>query len=308
MWRWPGTTLAACSMICRPTAHEPVNAIVWMRGSATSALPASSPPGSRCSASSGTPPACSASTTALAHRRGLLGGLEDDGVAGRQRGGGHAAGDRQREVPRRDHAGHASGDVAHRVALTRQLQQRAALAQRERALGVVLEEVDRLADVGVGLGPGLAGLADGQGGELEAAAAQDAGGAGERGGAVGGGLARPGLVAGLGADDRVLDVLFGRLVGVGDDAGRLRRVDGGELAAGHHGVADQHRDLERELGVERSQRLQRLAADGLAAQLEQRLVAERGHGASRSSAVFAPPAAAARKESLAVFSSRRRTR
>ena len=67
MWRWPGTTLAARSRICRPTAQEPVNAIVWMRGSATSALPASSPPGSRCSASSGTPPACSASTTALAH-------------------------------------------------------------------------------------------------------------------------------------------------------------------------------------------------------------------------------------------------
>ena len=74
-------------------------------------------------------------------------------------------------------------------------------------------------------------------------------------------------------------------------------------------LADQHRHLERELGVERGERLQRLAADGLAAQLEQRFVAERGgHGASRSWAVVVPLAAAARKESLAVFSSRRRTR
>ena len=53
----------------------------------------------------------------------------------------------------------------------------------------------------------------------------------------------------------------------------------------HDVLADQHRDLERQLGVERGERGQRLAADGLAAQLEQRFVAERGHGASRSSAV-----------------------
>ena len=91
------------------------------------------------------------------------------------------------------------GDVAHRVALARQLDQRAAVVERERALRVVLEEVDRLADVAVGLGPRLAGLADGQRGELEPARAQDAGGAGERGGALGGGLARPGRLAVLGA-------------------------------------------------------------------------------------------------------------
>ena len=100
---------------------EPVKTIVWMRGSATSALPGSSPPGSRLSASCGTPPACSASTIGLRARGRLLGGLEHDGVAGRQRGGDHAGGDREREVERRDHAGDAAGDVAHRVALARHL-------------------------------------------------------------------------------------------------------------------------------------------------------------------------------------------
>ena len=286
-WRWPGTTLAACSRICRPTAQEPVKTSVWMRGSATSALPASSPPGSRRERVERDAAGVQGVDDGLGARGRLLGGLEHDRVAGRQRGADHARGDRQREVPRRDHAGHAAADVAHRVALARQLDQRLAAVERERALRVVLEEVDRLADVAVGLGPGLAGLADGERGELQAARAQDAGGARERGGAIGGGLARPGLVALLGAADGVLDVRCGGLVRVGDDAGGRARVDGGEDAAGDDVLPDQHRDLERQLGVERVQRGQRLAADGLAAQLEQRFV-HKGHGASRSSAVSVP--------------------
>ena len=75
IWRWPGCSFAAVSRMFRPAAQEPVKTIVWMRGSLTSALPGSSPPGSRCSASSGTPAACSASTTAFAHAGACSAGL-----------------------------------------------------------------------------------------------------------------------------------------------------------------------------------------------------------------------------------------
>ena len=54
-----------------------------------------------------------------------------------------------------------------------------------------------------------------------------------------------------------------------------------------------------------------LLARGGAAQLEHRLVAERGqraHGAASSSSIGRPLACSARKDSLLVFSSRRRTR
>ena len=50
----------------RPTAPEPVKAIVCTRGSRTNAAPTSPKPGSSDSASRGTPPSCSASTSAPA--------------------------------------------------------------------------------------------------------------------------------------------------------------------------------------------------------------------------------------------------
>ena len=100
-------------------------------------------------------------------RGGLLRGLEHDAVAGREAGGDHPGGDRQ--------AGSSTGPttattprgrVAERVALARELDEPVAGLERDRLLRVVLEEVDRLADVGVGLVPRLAAFADGQGGEL----------------------------------------------------------------------------------------------------------------------------------------------
>ena len=75
MWRWPGTIVLAVCRMFSPAATEPVKTIVWMRGSATSALPGSSPPGRSDSASCGTPPACSASTMAFAHAGACSAGL-----------------------------------------------------------------------------------------------------------------------------------------------------------------------------------------------------------------------------------------
>ena len=42
------------------------------------------------------------------HQSGLLGRLHDDGVPGNQGGGGHAAQDREWEIPRCDDHGHAA--------------------------------------------------------------------------------------------------------------------------------------------------------------------------------------------------------
>ena len=53
------------------------------------------------------------------HRRGLLGRLEDHRVAGDQRGGHHARGDGEGEVPRRDHHAHSPGLVGEPVRLSR---------------------------------------------------------------------------------------------------------------------------------------------------------------------------------------------
>ena len=71
------------------------------------------------------------------------------------------------------------------VALARDLQQRRPRVELDRPARVVLEEVDRLADVGVGLAPRLGALAHGQRGELEAALAQPRRGAHQRRGALG---------------------------------------------------------------------------------------------------------------------------
>ena len=114
--------------------------------------------------------------------RRLLGRLHDDGVAGDEGGGGHAAEDRQREVPRRDDDGDAARLVEVLVLLAGHVAA-LRLGQAEHLAGVVLAEVDRLGDVGVGLAPGLAALVDLPGGQLEAAAAQDVGGTEEQIGA-----------------------------------------------------------------------------------------------------------------------------
>ena len=46
---------------------------------------------------------------------GLLGGFDDGGVAGDQRGDGHAGADRERKIPRGDDRGHAARFVEDEV-------------------------------------------------------------------------------------------------------------------------------------------------------------------------------------------------
>ncbi len=94
----------------------------------------------------------------------LLGGLEDDRVAGGQSSRRHSGRDREREVPGRDDRNHAARPVRHRVALAGDLRQRRAVAEPDGLARVVLAEVDRLADVRVGLGPRLRALPHCKGG------------------------------------------------------------------------------------------------------------------------------------------------
>ena len=187
---------AALRRISCPTGDEPVNAIVCTRGSRTSAAPTSPSPGQQRERVGG-----HARLAQRAHEheraaRRLLGGLEHDGVAGREPRGDHPAGDRDREVPGRDHGDDAARAVAERVALARHLQQLGAGLELDGAARVVLEEVDRLAHVGVRLRPRLGALAHLQRGDLEPVLAQPGGGAREDRGALRGRPAAPLALAG----------------------------------------------------------------------------------------------------------------
>ena len=53
-WRWPGRCTAAVSLMCRPTAFEPVNTMIATSGCSTSRAPTSSPsPGRNCTVPGG---------------------------------------------------------------------------------------------------------------------------------------------------------------------------------------------------------------------------------------------------------------
>ena len=244
--------------------------------------------------------------------RRLLGRLEHNGVTGGERRRRHPARDRQREVPRRDDRDDAARHVAQLVALAGNLEQRPSAVELDRRPRVVLEEVDRLADVGVGLAPRLGAFAHLQRGELEPPLAQPAGGGDQRRGAPGGADRAPGLGAGAARRRRHggIDVAGGRRRGLGDDPLWPSRIGRYESVAGPRVLADPHRHAQRELGVDRRQRVGEPAAHRGAPQLEDRLVGERrrAHGAASSCSSATPRACSARKDSLLVFSSSRRTR
>src|SRR5205807_8828010 len=103
---------------------------------------------------------------------------------------------------------YAARYVAQRVALAGRLLDLGAAVERDGASGVVAQEVDRLGDVGVGLGPRLGALAHAQRGELVTARAHPLGGALERGGALGGGCGRPRARGAAGDVERAVDVVL----------------------------------------------------------------------------------------------------
>jgi hypothetical protein len=240
-------------------------------------------------------------------RRRLLGGLQHGGVAGGKRGRGHAAGDGQREVPGGDHHGHAARDVSHRVALARRLHEVAPALELDRLVGVVLEEVDRLADVGVRLGPGLRALAHLERRQLEPALPQARGGVPEHARTFAGGPGAPLAEPALGGLDRRGGLGLAGAAGVRDHpAGRagVRRV---EALGGARVSPDQDRHRQRQPGVQLTQGLEQRLAHRRAAQLQDGLV-RKGHGAASSSSIDMPRCWSPRNDSFEVFSRSRRTK
>ena len=171
----PGVS-AAARTISRPTALEPVKAITCTRGSRTSAAPTSPNPGSSEMAPGGHAGLVQRLAPARQRRRRrLLGRLQHHRVARGQRRprssrrGSPAGSSRARSRrPRR------AARSASRCARPAPGAARAPASSAQRLARVVLEEVDRLAHVGVGLGPRLRALAHLERRQLEAALAQDA--------------------------------------------------------------------------------------------------------------------------------------
>ena len=208
------------------------------------------------------------------------------------------------------------GAPAQLVALAGQLDQVAAragtrglLLQLDRGARVVLEEVDRLADVAVGLAPRLRRLADLERADLQPPLAQPGGGLHQHLGALDRGPCAPVLEAAAGEVERMVDVGLARHGGLGDDPLRVAGVGRDQRAAVAGVVADPDRDLDHRLGVEGLQRAVQLCADRRSSQLQDGLIGERLHeGAASSSSSGVPRACSYRNDSLDVFSSSRRTR
>ena len=186
--------------------------------------------------------------------RGLLGGLEDHRVAGRQGRARHARQDRQREVPRRDDGDHAAGLPQVVVDLAPQLAQPSGPQQLGRLPAVVFDEVDRLGDVGVRLPPGLARLVDDPGGQLRAPLAHELRGSLEHPRAFRGASVAPPGEGLLGRCHRAVDILGRGGGGAPDDLVRSRRVPGEQALGGlDGGAADHERVLATELLAHRGQ-------------------------------------------------------
>ena len=195
------------------------------------------------------------------------------------------------------------GVVAQLVALAGHLQQRSALRELDGPARVVLEEVDRLADVGVGLAPRLRRLADLERGDLEPPLAQPLGGGDQHLGAPLGRRVRPRprrARASASAASTSSGVADG---GLGHDALGRAGVGGDQLVALAALVADPHRHAHRRPRVVLLQRARELRADRRPPQLEDRLVLELlhavlGSGLASSSEIATPRACSCRNESL----------
>ena len=105
----------------------------------------------------------------------FAGRLDHDSVAGDQRRDRHAAKDGEGEIPRRDHDAHAERQITHLIALAGQLHHGLRTGQTSHLPCVVFAEIDGLGDFGFRFGPGLTGLKDQPGIELELAFANDGG-------------------------------------------------------------------------------------------------------------------------------------
>ena len=225
--------------------------------------------------------------------------------------------DREREVPRRDH-----GDDAARARSASSLRSpgtwKSALAavERDRAAGVVLEEVDRLADVGVGLGPRLARTRGPRARRARRRRSRSQAAAATRSAAArsAAGRRRPRRRTPRGGGlHRRVDLGVGGRGGEGDDAVGVAGSVETSSSPSRALVADPARGPRSGSCASSSASAVARAASRTDARRSSsdRLVGEGrqvGHGAASSSSSERPAACSCRKDSLVVFSSSRRTR
>ena len=268
-------TSAAARAICTPTGIDPVNAIVCTPGCGTSAAPASPSPGSSEIADAGTPPARSAWTSIRAQPGDCSAGLSTTALPVASAAAviphGIATGKFQGAItattPRGPYViSFRSPGTCNKCGPAREL---------DRAAGIVLEEVDRLAHVGVGLGPGLRALTDLEGRELEPALAQPRRRPDQRRRPVLGADRAPVAKPALGLGDSVGDLRGGGAGGDRDDVVRLAGVGRVQLLADALARADHHRNVQRQRPGQAAEGLLELGAHGRSSQLEHRLVGER---------------------------------
>ena len=296
----------------RPTGPEPVNAIVATSGWRASAAPASPSPGSSAIAPGRHAARAQRLDDAQPAARRLLGGLQDDGVAGRERRGGHAHRDREREVPRRDDRADAARRVAQLVALAGHLQQRRA-ARRARSRRARRTRGSRSPRRRRRRPPARASRtrarrarrARARRSRIQAAARSSAAARSAAG------VAAQAPNASRAAATAARGLVGRRARGERDDALGVAGVRRDELLAVAAVVADPDRHAQRqpelaERGARASRARSRGAARGPARWRTARAGRHAGGASSCSSGT--PCAWSARKLSLAVFSSRRRTR
>ena len=88
----------------------------------------------------------------------LFRGLHNHGVAGHECSHGHAAANREREIPRRDHCGNAARLIPLFIEFADEFAQALRCEKFGAFARVVLTEVDCFADIGIRLAPDFARL------------------------------------------------------------------------------------------------------------------------------------------------------
>ena len=200
------TWSAAPRMIRCPTAVEPVKQTLRTAGWVTNRSPTTEPlPGDDGEDALGEPGLEGELAEPHRGQRGQLGGLEHDGVAGRQGRGEAPAGDRHREVPRHD-----DPDDAERL-LERDVEaagDRDLPAEQPLRRGrVVGQHVADVAGLPAGVADRVAGVGHLELGQLLEVVVDDLGEPAQQPATVGRGHGAPGRSGGLGRGDRGVGLL-----------------------------------------------------------------------------------------------------